>query len=81
MIIESRRLDGYVKHHGMDYGYEVVSNDDFYIMSDRINNEYWYSVYRKSDENAFQDYEFSSLSLNECLDYCNILYYNGEEYR
>ena len=56
-----------------DGGGIVVRNKDWIVESRYINNEIWYSCYRYSDDYMcfIDDYDYSSLSLIDALDYCN----------
>lgn len=80
MIIEARSLEEYVEHHGLDYNYRLIEHNDYHITSEYVNGEYWYNVFY-DDGVMMSDYIYSSRDIRDCLDYCEILYYEGPGYR
>lgn len=81
MIVETNYLLGYLKEHGLQHRHDVIRNHNgYYIMTETVNNEMWFNVFYDDNEHVMSDWIYSSRDIKECLDYCNIFYYDGEHY-
>ena len=82
MIIEVNYTLGFIKHHGLQNDYLVVDNHNWYwIRTEEVANELWFNVYFNPDyQYVGLEYCYSSNNLKDCLDYCGIMYYDGEHY-
>lgn len=78
MFVEIKNTLEYIQDYDLENGYKVIDNKKYYIMTKNINHSLWFEVYEHNDEYLVFDgnYSYSSQSLKDCLDYCNIMYYN-----
>lgn len=79
MYIEINSTLEYIEEHGLQNRYYVVDNYKWYwIITEEVNGECWFNVfYNPNLEYIDAEYCFSSIILEECLDYCNIPYYRA----
>lgn len=77
MHIEINSTLDYITEHGLQDKYFVVDNHNWYwVITENVNDELWFNVFHNQNfDYVWLDYEFSSRDLKECLDYCNISYY------
>lgn len=83
MHIEINTTLDHIEEHDLKNNWTVVNNYNWYwIITEQINNELWFNVFHNPNlKYDYIDYSFSSTNLKECLDYCNISYYEDKYWK